>query len=106
MQKLLSIDPDITAVFASSDVQALGAWKALREIGRRVPEEAAIVGFDDIKISRYIGLTSVDQDMQSVGYETVELLLKRSRGESVETVSKLVTPRLNVRATSDYLRSN
>jgi LacI family transcriptional regulator len=106
MQKLLSIDKDLSAVFASSDVQALGAWKALRESGRRVPEDTAIVGFDDIKISRYIGLSSVNQDMQSVGYEAVELLLRRSRGESGETVSKLVTPRLNARATSDYKRTS
>jgi LacI family transcriptional regulator len=101
MQKLLAIDESISAVFASSDVQALGAWNALRDAGRQVPGEAAIVGYDDIKISRYIGLSSVDQRMQQIGYRASELLLARSAGSRSDgPISECVTPELKIRSSS------
>lgn len=101
MQKLLSIDKNISAVFASSDVQAIGAWKALREAGRRVPENAAIVGYDDIKVSRYIGLSSVDQQMQEIGYRAIELLLRRSTDPDFgPLIDQCVEPQLRIRESS------
>ena len=103
MQKLLAIDPSISAVFASSDVQAIGAWKALREMGRAVPGEFAIVGYDDIKISRYIGLSSVDQQMQQIGYRASELLLRRvAEGNQNNPISEHIVPQLNVRDSSNF----
>lgn len=106
MHKLLNIEPELTAVFASSDVQAIGAWHALRELGKRVPEDVAIVGYDDIKLSRYIGLTSVDQHMQQVGRMATEVLLKRRRESEYKPVSKMIAPDLKVRASSQYSRSS
>ena len=101
MQKLLAIDSGISAVFASSDVQAIGAWTALREAGRRVPDEAAIIGYDDIKISRYIGLSSVDQRMQQVGYRAIEMLLQRSAGIGQdEPIIECIVPELRIRDSS------
>lgn len=103
MQKLLSIDPSISAVFASSDVQAIGAWKALREAGKRVGGDFAIVGYDDIKISRYIGLSSVDQQMQQIGYKASELLLRRvAEGGQNDPLSEHIIPKLNIRDSSDF----
>lgn len=102
MQKLLAIDPNISAVFASSDVQAIGAWNALRDAGKRVPEEAAIVGYDDIKISRYIGLSSVDQRMQQIGYRATEILLAGLAGIRPEKPEvQCIIPELRVRTSSD-----
>lgn len=101
MQKLLVIDPEISAVFASSDVQALGAWNALRDAGRKIPDETAIVGYDDIKISRYIGLSSVDQRMQQIGYQASEMLLARSAGlRSDGPTSECIVPELKIRNSS------
>ena len=77
MNRLLKRHPDTTAVFASSDVQAIGAWAAITESGRSVPDDIALVGYDDIKTSRYIGLSSVDQSMQRIGERATRRLLTR-----------------------------
>jgi LacI family transcriptional regulator len=107
MQELLTKAPDVTAIFASSDVQAIGAWKALRDAGKRVPEDVAIVGYDDIKTSRYIGLTSVDQSMDEVGQEATELLIRRLDGDRSDHPSSiLVNPKLNVRSSSNFSRES
>ncbi len=101
MNTLLTTHPSITAVFASSDVQAIGAWAAISESGRRVPEDIALVGYDDIKTSRYIGLTSVDQSMQDIGETATELLLSRlSRSNSDPPTTKVIKPKLRVRRSS------
>jgi LacI family transcriptional regulator len=88
-------------VFASSDVQAIGAWAAITESGRRVPDDIALVGYDDIKTSRYIGLTSVDQSMQEIGEKATELLLSRLSGANkVPAKTTIVKPILRVRRSS------
>lgn len=101
MQLLLQAEPAVTAVFASSDVQAIGAWKAIRDAGKSVPEDVALVGYDDIKTSEYIGLSSVDQNMHEVGEQATDLLLKRMQGdEHVEQVSRLIVPHFIARESS------
>ncbi len=101
MQELLTIEPPVTAVFASSDVQALGAWKAIRESGRSVPADIALIGYDDIKTSRYVGLTTVAQQMHDVGEDSAALLLRRVRGvEDRPPTGTLIQPILKVRAST------
>ncbi len=105
MVQLLDADPAPTAVFASSDVQAIGAWKAVRDRGLRVPEDVALVGYDDIKTSQFIGLSSVDQNMHDVGFEATERLIARMMGTNTDPkASILITPRLNVRESSRFQR--
>ncbi len=107
MTDLMTIHPGITAVFASSDVQAIGAWAAISDSGRRVPEDIAVVGYDDIKTSRYIGLTSVDQSMQKIGERATELLLSRLSGSNSEPArTTVVKPILNIRRSSRPAISN
>lgn len=105
MQTLLDEDPGLSAVFASSDVQALGAWKALREAGRSVPEDVALVGYNNIKVSEYIGLSSVDQELLKYGYTATEMLLKHRKKGSQPPTSVQVTPQLRVRASSNFVRA-
>lgn len=101
MQNLLETDPGVTAVFASSDVQAIGAWQAIRHAGLDVPDDIALVGYDDIKVSRFIGLSSVAQNMHDIGEEATDLLLQRLNGDDTPAAfSKLITPELIVRASS------
>lgn len=101
MQDLLETEPRVTAVFASSDVQAIGAWQAIRHAGLRVPEDIAIVGYDDIKVSRFIGLSSVAQNMHDVGERAADRLLYRMHHPKPdEFVSELVVPELIVRKSS------
>lgn len=101
MEVLLDEHPEVTAVFASSDVQAIGAWQAIRHAGKDVPDDIALVGYDDIKISRFIGLSSVAQNMHDVGEEATNVLLQRLRRSNAgRSMSKLIRPSLNVRVSS------
>ena len=83
MRKLLETCPDLDAVFAASDLMAFGALRALREAGRRVPEEVAVIGFDDAPIARQAEppLTTVFQPVEEMGREMARLLVARIRGE-------------------------
>jgi LacI family transcriptional regulator len=75
MQRLLPHQPD--AVFAASDMMALGALRSLREAGRRVPEDVALVGFDDIPQAARSrpALTTVRQPIQRMGVVVTETLI-------------------------------
>lgn len=74
---VLSFPEPPTAIFAASDYQAMGVLKAARERGHAVPHKLAVVGFDDLEIADYIGLTTVRQPLQESGRVAVELLLAR-----------------------------
>lgn len=101
MQGLLSINNDaITAVCASSDVQAFGAWAALRDAGLSVPQDIALVGYDNLKLSRYLGLTTIDQQMYHVGRRATQRLLHRIDAPASELLSDPVALNLVVRASS------
>jgi len=101
MQDLLRADPGVTAVLASSDVQAIGAWQAIRQAGLEVPDDVALVGYDDVKVSRFIGLSSVAQNMHDIGEEATDLLLRRLNGnEQPDSFSRQVAPELIVRTSS------
>ena len=78
MEVLLQRYPDIDAVFAASDLMAAGALSALYTAGRRVPEDVAVVGFDDsiIALSTQPALSSVHQSMEVMGRELVSVLLQ------------------------------
>jgi DNA-binding LacI/PurR family transcriptional regulator len=79
MRQLLDARPDVDGVFVASDVMALGAIRALRAAGRRVPEDVALVGFDDsIAATADPPLTSVRQPIEDMGREMVRLLLEQA----------------------------
>ena len=65
-----------TAIFAASDTQALGVLEAAQDLGLRVPEDLSVIGYDDIEISEYIGLTTIRQMLYESGKRGVELLLE------------------------------
>jgi LacI family transcriptional regulator len=72
---LLALPEPPTAIFAMSDIQAVGCILAIREAGLRVPEDISVIGFDDVQLSRYVGLTTVRQHLEQSGYLGMELLL-------------------------------
>ena len=76
-------DP-VDAVFAASDLMAAGALRALRAAGRRVPEEVAVVGFEDSAVARYAQppLTTVRQPIEEMGRQATRLLLAQVAGEA------------------------
>ncbi|MEU8620699.1 LacI family DNA-binding transcriptional regulator [Streptomyces sp. NPDC048623] len=86
MRALLDRAPDLDAVFAASDVMAAGARGVLREAGRRVPEDVALVGVDDSAVARLMDppLTSVRQPIEEMGRTMARMLLRELAGESGE----------------------
>jgi DNA-binding LacI/PurR family transcriptional regulator len=84
MRTLLERRADLDAVFAASDLMAAGALKVLRAAGRRVPDDVAVVGFDDSAVARLSDpqLTSVAQPVEEMGRQMTRLLLARIAGEA------------------------
>src|SRR5689334_12237328 len=78
---LLRLPEPPTAVFAASDTQALGVLEAARILGIRVPEQLSVIGFDDIEIAAYVGLTTVRQPLFESGRRGGELLLQALTGQ-------------------------
>lgn len=81
-KRLFRRAPQLTAVFAMSDVMALGCMRALADQGKQVPRDISVVGYDGVILSRYCipRLTTVYQDTQALAEQGVELLLKQSAG--------------------------
>ena len=75
LDSLLALPEPPTAVFVGSDTQAFGVLEAARRRGLRVPEDLAVVGYNDIELAQYLGLTSVRVPMREMGQRGVELLL-------------------------------
>lgn len=73
-----------TAIFAFNDISAMGAVRAIRQAGLRVPEDVSVVGFDDIQSAAYQspGLTTVRQPLRKMGTIAAETLLRRIRGST------------------------
>ena len=97
MQELLGRGARPDAVFAASDVQAIGAMHALRKAGLRVPDDVALVGFDDIKMSQYVGLTTLRQPMHEMGRLGIEKLLARVERPGRPPSHDVFAPKLVVR---------
>jgi len=77
MERLLALDEPPTAVFAASDMMAMGAMRAVREAGRSVPSDVSMVGFDDIAAATmgHPSLTTLRQDRVAIGAAAVQALL-------------------------------
>ncbi|MFI9273194.1 LacI family DNA-binding transcriptional regulator [Kitasatospora sp. NPDC052896] len=81
MRALLERRPDLDAVFCASDVMAAGALQVLRAAGRRVPDQVALVGFDDSIVARHTDppMTSVRQPIEEMGRTMAQLLIEEIR---------------------------
>ncbi|MEV4011937.1 GH1 family beta-glucosidase [Nonomuraea angiospora] len=99
-RQLLGDEPALDAVFAATDQLAIGALQAARELGRRVPEDLAIVGFDDIDAASATtpGLTTVRVPLAEQALAVARLLLSRLEGR--HTTSVVLPTRLVVRESS------
>jgi LacI family transcriptional regulator len=100
MFRLLDLEPAPDAVFTTSDVQAFGALSALRDAHVRVPHDVAVVGFDDIRISKHIGLTTLRQPMYDLGRLAAEKLLFRIADPDRIPANTVFSPHLVVRAST------
>src|SRR5207248_11776730 len=87
---------------AGNDSSAVGASSARAEAGLRVPEDVAVVGYDNTSLAalRHLSLTTVDRPRTEMGRLAFEALIERVRGERTEPVRHLLHPSLVVRATT------
>jgi DNA-binding LacI/PurR family transcriptional regulator len=78
MAELLETHPDVDGVFAASDLMALGAFQAIADAGRTIPDDVAVVGYDDSPLAATVrpGLTTVRQPVVDMGATLAKLLLR------------------------------
>jgi DNA-binding LacI/PurR family transcriptional regulator len=99
-REMLQLPDRPTAIFAASDTQALGVLEAARDCGLRVPEDLSVIGYDDVEISEYIGLTTIRQMLYESGKRGVELLLEALNDPAMEPQCDVLPTELVVRKTT------
>jgi LacI family transcriptional regulator len=85
------------AIFCSNDTQAIGAYHALSKLGLSVPEDIALMGYDNIKFTKYLDLTTIDQKMYMVGVEATKRLAEIIKRPTDHKVQKTIDPILVTR---------
>jgi DNA-binding LacI/PurR family transcriptional regulator len=98
--EMLALPQPPTAIFAASDTQAMGVLQAARELGFHVPEDLSVIGYDDIEVAEYLGLTTIRQLLYETGQRGVELLLEVFHKTQKEPVSETMPTDLIIRDTT------
>lgn len=97
MKKLLNLENPPEACFCASDVQAVGALKAMNENNVQIP----IIGYDDITISNYIGLSTIRQPMHEMGTFATQMLVDRMQNGANDPTQKVYSPKLILRSSTE-----
>jgi LacI family transcriptional regulator len=102
LEELLARCPDLDAVFACNDPMAAGALKAAHRRGFHVPEDLAVVGYDDVPEAAFYepALTSVHQPLTEMGGQAVDLLHQMLEGDMHRLQPDLLEPKLVIRESS------
>ena len=88
------------ALFALNDDMALGARSAIKELGLRIPEDIALAGFDDVPAMHHVGLTSVQNPMESLGRTASEMMMARLKNDAKAMPQIVLPARLMARAST------
>jgi LacI family transcriptional regulator len=99
-RELLCLPEPPTAVFAASDTQALGVLEAANAEGFSVPDDLSLVGFDDLEVAPYVGLTTVHQPLEDSGRQGIERLLALVHHEDGRPHEERLELELRVRRTT------
>lgn len=103
MLKILNMNPIPDACFCTSDIKAVGAQKAMRELKKTIP----IISFDNLTISEYVGLSTVDQPMYTMGLNATKKLIKRiNKIDDYSPDHEVHQPKLIIRDSSEFSLSN
>lgn len=99
MSRLLDHRPNLDAVFVASDLMAMGVLHALKRAGRRVPEDVAVVGFDDLPMAAYTEppLTTVRQPVEELGAASARRLVSTIEGRAEDSAMHVLPTTLIVR---------
>jgi len=101
-KELLKNHPEITALFCHNDLVAVGALQACAELGLRVPDDIAIIGYDDIRLAELVSpkLTTLRVPRTEIGATTMQMLLEQIEVEGAEPKEIHLRPELIVRASA------
>jgi LacI family transcriptional regulator len=102
---ILSMNPRPTAIFALNDLMALGVLRAAAEAGCSVPEDLAVVGYDDLEIARFTNppLTTIAQPKKAIGVQAVNLLVNRMSQKNRPPSRLILPPELIVRRSTQHM---
>jgi DNA-binding LacI/PurR family transcriptional regulator len=105
-QKLIERAPDVTAIFACNDDVAISAIHALNEIGKRVPDDVSIIGFDDkaVELTPPLPLTTIKVEKELMGALAVRQLYERAMYRDRPPITTIIGTRLVVRASVTKVR--
>jgi DNA-binding LacI/PurR family transcriptional regulator len=101
-RQLLESGVTFSALFAANDLSAIGAVNAITELGRRVPQDVSVVGFDDVHLSRFASppLTTIHQPAFEIAQRATEILIDLTHGRKARKLRHLLEPTLVVRAST------
>ncbi|MFJ7953386.1 LacI family DNA-binding transcriptional regulator [Lysinibacillus sp. NPDC096418] len=101
-EKILLESPEIDGIFASSDTSAIAALKVAQAMGRKVPNDLQIVGFDGVQLGKMVspGLTTVAQNIYKMGASATKMLIKMIEDDSLQEKNVTVSAELIVRGTT------
>jgi len=102
MLEMLEDHPAVDAVFCVNDMLAVGALEALREAGRRVPDQVQVMGFDDQPLMDFIGLSTVSQPIAKMGRWAATAITKRLDRRTAAPRSTTLPVELRARATTRH----
>jgi LacI family transcriptional regulator len=102
MKALLALASPPQAVFTSNDAMAVGVYHALFEAGLRIPQDMAVMGYDDIELARYLTppLTTIHQPKDELGQLAIDTLIHRLNDPDASQQTLVLTPELVVRAST------
>ena len=95
-QKAFENDPDISAVFTANDDLAIAVMRTIQRMGKRIPEDVSVIGFDDIKLAKHItpSLTTMAVDKVEMGRMSINMLIDRIHNPEGGRVHSTILPRL------------
>jgi len=107
IQRFISTGKHFTAVVAFNDMTAIGAIRALQDVGLRVPEDVSVIGFDDIKAAEFNNprLTTIRQPLSNMGRIAAQCVLNRLHGTERFREKIVVEPELIVRGSTQRLKA-
>jgi LacI family transcriptional regulator len=102
---ILKMNPRPTAIFALNDLMALGALRAAAEADCSVPDDLAVVGYDDLEIARFTNppLTTISQPKKAIGAQAINLLVDRISHKSLPPSRLVLPPELVIRRSTQLL---
>lgn len=97
MVKILTMKPEVEACFCASDIQAVGALKAMQDLDKNIP----LIGYDDIELAEYMGLSTIRQPMRDMGFFATQNLIDRLENPKKAISQTIYTPELILRNSTE-----